>query len=85
MPLELEGTRVVHIMDPTRVGTIVARSRCACAHVVRWDHSGSCSVVPCWLWVPEDWKVGASDAILRSKTHRDRIEAWRESGKEGPA
>jgi len=85
MGIELEGARVCHLMDPTRVGTIVGRARCHGAYVVRWDHSGGCSVVPWMLCLPTDLAGGASSAILRNAAHRDLIRAWRESGKRGPA
>jgi hypothetical protein len=43
MTLSLEGTRVYH-RRRRQFGTIVARSRCQYAAVVRLDESGTCTV-----------------------------------------
>lgn len=49
------GLRVCETERPERVGTIVARSRFEKACMVRWDHSGLCSVVRVDRMSPADW------------------------------
>lgn len=51
--IELEGTRVCHSQRNV-FGTIVSRSRCLRAVIVKWDDSGACSVAAMSILTPEN-------------------------------
>ncbi len=81
MGIEVVGTRVVHPARPTWVGTVVQRARCQHAWVVRWDHSGACTVLSDWFMFGEDFR---SIFSIANADYLAACAAWREQGR-GPA